>query len=188
MFLFYFRSEKSPLIEVSKNIIIKHKNYYYTLIGPDKKELLKLKKKLTSSETRNPFDSLIDDSIVISYISIITNNTIFTNAYNIAKDIFIKEIIDTLDDNNFMNLYNNNNIIIPLDTKIPCKFNYFTKTKYPIQFRKNIFLQNWDFLRELDTILKKFQKSIEFKKITKYIWKKNITFLNPEEAHLDHNK
>jgi len=188
MFLFYFRSEKPPLIEVSKNIIIKHKNYYYTLIGPDKKELLKLKKKLTSSETRNPFDSLIDDSIVISQIRIIANNTIFTNAYNIAKDIFIKEIIDNIDDDNFMNFYNNNIIFLPTSTIIPCKYNYFTKTKYPIQFRKNIFLQSWDFLRELDNVLKKFQKSIQFKKITKFIWKKNITFLNPEEVHLDHNK
>ena len=188
MFLFYFRSEKSSLMKTYKNIKIKQKNYYYTLIGPDKKELIKLKKKLMSSRPINLFDILIDDAIIISPINIIINNTIFENAYNIAKDTFIKELIETLDDDNFINFYNNNNIIMPLDTRIPSKFNYITKKKSPIQFRKNIFLQNWDFLREFDNILKKLNKSIEFKKITKYIWKKNITFLNPEVVLPDHNK
>ena len=188
MFLFYFRSEKLPLIEASKNIIVKNKNYYYTLIGPNKNELLKLKKKLTLSKTKNPFNSLINDEIAITPTSVSVNNTIFDNAYHIAKDIFLKEIIDHIDDEKFINFYNNNIIHLPLDIKIPCKFNYVTKTKYPIQFRKNIFLQNWDFLCELEKMLEPYKKSIKFQKITKYIWKKNITFLNPEEHPRGHNK
>ena len=175
MFLFYFRSEKSPSMGTNKTIV-KNKNFYYTLIGPNENELIELKKNLMTSATKNPFDSLIDDSIAISPIDISINNTTFTNAYNIAKDIFIKEIIECLDDDNVMNFYNNNIILLPLGTKIPCKFNYFTKMKYPIQFRKNIFLQSWDFLCELDKKLKKIKKSIEFTKITKFIWKKKSLF------------
>jgi hypothetical protein len=185
MFLFYFRSEKSLLEKVDPSIVVVKKNNYYTLMGSDKKKLILLKKKLVSYHT-NPFENLIDDSIVVSPVNIKINNDIFEHAYNISKKNFIKEIIDNLYRGEYINFYNNNIIYLPKDVKSPYKMNYNTYKVYPIQFRKNIFLQNYDFICELNKELISHDKSIMFKKINKFIWKKII--VNFSHTLPDHNK
>ena len=128
----------------------------------------------------------MDDSIVISPVNIKINNDIFQHAYNISKKIFIKEIIDNLYQEEYINFYNNNIIHLPVEIKSPYKMNYNTYEVYPIQFLKNIFLQNYDFIDQLNKELIKCNKSITFKKINKFVWKKII--VNFPHMLPDHNK
>ena len=182
MFLFYFRSEIKNLEPNNSKIIIKKKNNYYTLIGSNKKELLKLKNKLQVPSSTNVYNNLIDDLIIISPINIYIDNYMYKQAYTKAANIFSKEIIKDLDNSKIYNFYHND--IIP----ISLQFNNLGKKNSYIQFKRTIFLQNWNFLNNINKTLEKFNKSISFKKINKFIWKKNITLLNPEKALQDHNK
>ena len=173
MFLLYFRSENKAL-KINNAKIIKKNNNYYTITCSNEKDLNLLKKQINIPISTNIFNNLIDDYICISPINIYKNNIQYDNIYNKSKQIFIKEIINDLNKSNIINFYNND--IINIDQE-------------SITFKKTIFLQNWNFLIELNNILKKkFNKTIKFKKINKFVWKKKITLLDSEAILPDHNK
>ena len=143
MFLLYFRSEKKDLEKDLKKDdikIIKKKKNYYTIICSNKKNFTFLKKEINTVATTNIYNNLIEDYIMVSPINIYKNNIEYSKIYNTSKEIFIKEIIRDLDKSEIMNFYDNDII---------------NMNKNYIKFRKTIFLQNWDFLIELNDILKK---------------------------------
>ena len=190
MFLAYFRSDidlNNKLFRQDDIIINRNKNYYI-LIGKNKNKIIKLRQKLLRQKLVNQYDNLIDDSIFISPVNIQINNAKFNIAYNKAKQLFIKELLDNLDKEKYINFYNNDIIYLPNTITCPTKLNSITRQKCKIKFRKIVFLQDWKFINELNEILKKKNKKITFQKITKFIWEKKIIFLENSNFHQDQNK
>ena len=105
----------------------------------------------------NIYNNLIgyENNKDISIQKIIMNNSVvFTKAYNEAYSIFFKELIKNLcteildfnDNKNIINLDNN--------TELPTYFNKKFNKKFKIIFKKNIFLQNYDFIKEIKAYYK----------------------------------
>lgn len=163
----------------TKDVIIKQRGNYYILISKYRNKVVKMKKELLTQKLINQYDNLIDDSIFISPITITVNtNKKFKIAYDMAKKIFINELLDELDGEKYINYYNADIINLPDNIDCPTKFNHFTQQKYKIKFRKTIFLQDRKFVNEFNALLQ--NKRIEFEKITKFIWKKLIFPKNPD--------
>ena len=126
----------------------------------------------------NIYNNLIDDKkyndINIRKITIINNSIIFDKAYKEAYTLFFQEIIKNLyteiydfnDHNNFINLDN--------ETELPTYYNKKYCKKFKIIFKKNIFLQNYNFIKEIRQYYTTKNLQINFYKLGKNLWKKEV--------------
>lgn len=125
----------------------------------------------------NIYNNLIgyenDKDISIQKI-VMNNSVVFTKAYKEAYNIFFKELIKNLctgildfnDNKNIINLDNN--------TELPTYFNKKFNKKFKIIFKKNIFLQNYDFIKEIKAYYKSKNLQINFYQLEKNFWKKDV--------------
>ena len=178
MFLFHFilKSRKIDIIlrENSNITLVKRDGDNFTVIGNNKKDINKIKHEIWLLQPNNIYENLRDDSIYIFPVKINFNNENFQLAYEDAKNIFKKELLTTLD-NDIINFYNNNIIELSKTINTPMKFDKFLQKKIPLKFRKDIFLQTYDFIIEINKELEPAKLKISFEQIYKYIWKKTIS-------------
>jgi len=121
---------------------------------------------------------IFDTSIQIKKIDINKNHEIFDIAYQDAVDSFFKELTKTLDSETLY-LYTKNNIITLKDQiQIPVYYNKKYSKNSPIFFKKNIFLQNYEFIKKIKKYYSNLNLSIEFFQVDKNIWKKVVTAIN----------
>ena len=153
-------------------IIKKHNNC--TLIGPIN-IINKIETNILNIKPINLFNNLINDTIKITPVKFKININNFETAYQLSKNLFKKELLANRK-NETLNFYNNNLINLPLDIELPIRFNKKIGSNYSIQFRRDLFLQNYDFITELNQELKECVMS--FEQINKYIWEKKITLKN----------
>ena len=109
---------------------------------------------LEKNVNSNIFTHLIEDEKIKINIEIIKPNQskFFVNSYNIAKQIFI-DILIASDESEVLDFYDDNIIHLPKKMIKPTRYNQKYKKYTEIQFRKDIFLQNYDFIQELKKTL-----------------------------------
>jgi len=120
-------------------------------------------------------NQIFESNIEIKKIDINNNYEIFDNAYQIAANSFLKELTQTLE-SEILCLYGKQNIIIlKYHVEIPFYYNKKISQNSPIFFKKNIFLQNYEFVKKIKKYYSELNLSIEFWKINKYTWEKIVT-------------
>jgi len=190
MFLFHSILPSNLFDEISRKnkeaIVLKNGENSFTIIGKNKKIINNFRHEISLTRSNNIFDNLWDDSISISPIKLELNNENFQVAYTVAKQIFKKELLTDLD-TQIINLYNYNIIKLPPDVLVPTRFDKKYQKRIPIKFRKDVFLQTYAFIQELNKELDQKHVKMSFERVYKYVWKKTVTPLENQGSLQGHN-
>ena len=129
----------------------------------------------------NIYNYLLDkdsdgEELTVTRIQYKHTSEIFDIAFKHAKEIFKKELLK-VKKSGILDFTDEPAIVLPSNIKTPIRYNKKYKKYLEINFRKDIFLQNYDFIEELNRNLLKFNLKVSFNKIEKYIWEKIITRL-----------
>ena len=116
-------------------------------------------------------------NIVIKKVNINDNLENYPEVLKISQDLFFNELIENLSSETLDLTYKNNIIKLPDNIKKVSYFNYKYRETMYMHFKKNLFLQNYDFIKRLMKYYSKHNLKIEFEQISKYKWKKIVTSL-----------
>tara|TARA_B100000686_G_scaffold354597_1_gene465717 strand:- start:3702 stop:4094 length:393 start_codon:yes stop_codon:yes gene_type:complete len=117
-----------------------------------------------------------DEKLTIKRVRYKHTSETFDIAFKTATKIFKNELLK-VKKSEILDFTDEPIIVLPGDIKTPIRYNKKYRKYLEINFRKDIFLQNYDFIEELNRNLLQFNLKISFNKIEKYIWEKIITRL-----------